>query len=195
MKYSKRFEEALIFANQLHSGQERKVSGAPYIGHLLGVASIVIEYGGNEDEAIGALLHDAIEDQGGTIIREEIRKRFGDTVVEIVDGCTDSDVIPKPPWRKRKEDYIAHLAEATPSILLVSASDKLHNTRATLKKYRVIGNEVWNYFAGKKDGTLWYYRTLIIAFRDRISRIPNCNPQIPQIVDELDRVVVELERL
>lgn len=194
MKYSKRFEDALVFANQLHREQQRKVSFTPYVGHLLGVSSIVIEHAGNEDEAIAALLHDAIEDQGAEY-REEIRNKFGDAVVEIVNGCTDSDTFPKLPWRERKEKYIAHLAEATPSILLVSASDKLQNSRAILEEYRILGDEVWERFKGKKDGTLWYYRALVIAFRDRISRIPNCNPQITRIVDELNRVVTELECL
>jgi (p)ppGpp synthase/HD superfamily hydrolase len=195
MLYSKRFEDALVFANRLHSEQQRKVSGTPYVGHLLGVASIVIEHGGTENEAIAALLHDAVEDQEVPKIREEIRKRFGDAVVEIVDGCTDSDVVPKPPWRKRKEDYIRHFAEASPSILLVSASDKLQNARATLEKYRIIGDEIWNYFEGKKDGMLWYYRALVTSFRERISHVPNCSPQIVRIIDELDRVVTELELL
>lgn len=195
MKYSKRFEDALVFASQLHKEQQRKVSGTPYIGHLLGVASIVIEHGGSEDEAIAALLHDAIEDQGGAKIRDEIRKRFGEKVVEIVDGCTDSDVIPKPPWRKRKEDYIEHLSMATLPILLVSASDKLYNARTIREEYRLIGDEVWNRFQGKKDGTLWYYRALVTAYRNRISKIPNCNPHLSVIVDELDRVVSELEQI
>ena len=132
MILSTRFEEALVFAAQLHREQTRKGTTIPYIAHLLGVASIVLEYGGDEDEAIAALLHDAIEDQGGASTREEIRRRFGETVVAIVNGCTDAEVIPKPPWRARKEDYIAHMAHASPSVRLVSAADKLHNARAIL---------------------------------------------------------------
>src|SRR5256885_5529462 len=122
MLLSARFEEALVFATQLHKEQVRKGTAIPYIAHLLGVTSIVLENGGNEDEAIAALLHDAIEDQGGAATREEIRRRFGDTVVAIVDGCTDAEVMPKPPWRGRKEAYIAHLCQASPSVRLISAA-------------------------------------------------------------------------
>src|SRR5947209_2209991 len=130
MRLTLRFEDALVFATQLHAGQRRKGSATPYVAHLLAVAAIVLENEGNEDEAIAALLHDAIEDQGGAPTREMIRERFGNRVVEIVDGCTDAEVIPKPPWRARKEAYIAHLRGATPSVRLVSAADKLHNARA-----------------------------------------------------------------
>src|SRR6478672_7509499 len=126
---SERFTQALTFATQLHANQKRKGSGVPYIAHLLGTASLALEHGANEDEAIAALLHDAIEDQGGAPTREEIRRRFGDTVTAIVDGCTDADVTPKPPWRARKEAYIAHVASAAKSVLLVSSADKLHNAR------------------------------------------------------------------
>jgi len=101
MKLSTRFEEALVFATQLHAGQTRKGTTIPYISHLLAVTAIVLEHGGDEDEAIAALLHDSIEDQGGASTREEIRRRFGDRVVEIVDGCTDTDLMPKPRWRVR----------------------------------------------------------------------------------------------
>lgn len=183
---SERFTNALIFATQLHAKQTRKGGKIPYIAHLLGVASIALENGANEDEAIAALLHDAIEDQGGAATREEIRRRFGDTVTEIVDGCTEIDGIPKPPWRQRKEAYIAHIPTASASVRLVSACDKLHNVRSILNDYRLLGDAVWNRFKGGKDGTLWYYRSLIEAFRTAGST---------PIVDELERVVGELERL
>ena len=133
MQLSDRFTEALTFAAELHADQVRKGSGTPYLAHLLGVASIVLEYGADEDEAIAALLHDAIEDRGGAQTREEIRRRFGDWVTEIVDGCTDSDRQPKSPWRQRKEAYIARLPQASKSVRLVSAADKLYNTRSLLK--------------------------------------------------------------
>ena len=160
MMFSERFTNALTFAAQLHATQTRKGGEVPYIAHLLGVASIALEYGANEDEAIAALLHDAIEDQGGAATREEIRRRFGDTVTEIVDGCTDSDTTPKPPWRQRKQAYIAHIPKASASVLLVSAADKLYNSWSILKDYRLIGDAVWERFQGGKDGTLWYYRSL-----------------------------------
>ena len=183
---SERFTEALIYATGLHATQTRKGSGIPYIAHLLGAASIALEYGANEDEAIAALLHDAVEDQGGAATREEIRRRFGDAVTEIVDGCTDAETIPKPPWRQRKEAYIAGIGAASRSVLLVSAADKLHNARSILKDYRASGECVWERFKGGKEGSLWYYRALVEAFRSAAGSTP--------LVEELDRVVSELER-
>ena len=184
--FSPRFDQALVYAHQLHARQTRKGTTMPYIGHLLAVTSIVIENGGTEDEAIAALLHDAVEDQGGAQIREEIRRRFGDNVAAIVDGCTDTDQVPKPPWRARKEDYLAHLSEASPSVLLVSLADKLHNARTIVQDYRAIGAEIWRRFTGGKEGTLWYYRALVDAFR--------AHGDSP-LMEEFDRVVGEMERL
>ncbi len=183
---SARFEEALVFATQLHAKQTRKGTSIPYIAHLLAVTSIVLEHGANEDEAIAALLHDAIEDQGGAATREDIRCRFGDTVVAIVDGCTDAEVMPKPPWRARKEAYIAHVREAPASVRLVSAADKLHNARTILADYRQLGESLWQRFNRGKEGTLWYYRSIVNAFR-----AAGTTP----LVEELDRVVSEIERL
>jgi GTP pyrophosphokinase len=186
VKLSTRFEEALTYAARLHAGQRRKGTKIPYVTHLLAVASIALRHGASEDEAIAALLHDAIEDQGGAATREEIRRRFGEEVVRIVDGCTDTDVSPKPPWRPRKEAYIAHVREAPASVRLVSAADKLDNSRAILADYRQVGEALWKRFTGGKAGTLWYYRSLVQAFREAGS-----NP----LIDELDRVVSEIERL
>src|SRR5688572_8301077 len=150
MHLSQRFEQALIYAVLIHAGQVRKGTEIPYVSHLLGVASIALEYGANEDEAIGALLHDAGEDAGGRGRIEDIRQRFGDTVANVVEGCTDTDVVPKPVWRKRKEDYIAHIGSASDSVRLVSASDKLHNARAILRDYRSHGEKLWERFTGGK---------------------------------------------
>ena len=186
MMLSDRFTDALTFATQLHAKQTRKGGGIPYIAHLLGVASIALEHGANEDEAIAALLHDAIEDQGGAATREEIRCRFGNTVTEIVDGCTESDLTPKPPWLERKQAYIAHIPGASPSVRLVSASDKLHNARSVLNDYRILGDAVWERFQGGKEGTLWYYHSLVEVFRSTGST---------PLIDELERTVRELERL
>lgn len=186
MKLSERFTDALVFATELHANQTRKGGGVPYIAHLMGVASIALEYGANEDEAIAALLHDAIEDQGGAATREEIRRRFGDTVTEIVDGCTDADTTPKPPWRQRKEAYIARLPKESASVHIVSAADKLYNARSVLTDYRLIGDAVWERFQGGKTGTLWYYRAVVEAFRAT---------EPTPLVDELERVVNELESL
>ena len=186
MKLSTRFEEVLVFATQLHAGQTRKGTTIPYISHLLAVTAIVLEHGGDEDEAIAALLHDSIEDQGGASTREEIRSRFGDRVVEIVDGCTDTDVMPKPPWRVRKEAYITHISVASAPVRLVSAADKLHNARTVLEDYRIVGEALWKRFNGGKEGTLWYYRAAVDALRKS-----GTSP----LIEELDRVVSEIECL
>lgn len=186
MNLTHRFSEALVYAAQLHAAQTRKVSEVPYISHLLRVCGIALEFGADEDEAIAALLHDAIEDQGGAATREEIRRRFGPRVVEIVDGCTDTDQTPKPPWRQRKEAYLAHLRHASASVRLVSASDKLDNARSLLRSYRELGEAVWDRFSGKREGTLWYYRSIVAILQD-VSPGP--------LVDELRRVVAELEQM
>jgi (p)ppGpp synthase/HD superfamily hydrolase len=174
----------LDYAARLHARQVRKRTDRPYIGHLLSVTSIVIEYGGDEEMAIAALLHDAVEDQGGTPRLKEIRKKFGKRVAHIVDGCTDSCTEPKPPWMERKRAYLDHVGEENADVRLVSAADKLSNVRETLNDVRQHGDEVFERFAGKKEGTLWYYRALVGAFRKAGN-----NP----LVEELDRAVTELE--
>jgi GTP pyrophosphokinase len=181
-----RFDEALVYANQLHGTQLRKGTRIPYVSHLMAVASIVIEHGGDEDEAIAALLHDAVEDQGGQAVLAEIRRRFGERVATIVESCTDADTIPKPPWRQRKVAYIAHLAEASPSARLVSNADKLHNARSLVADYRAIGDELWERFNSTRDDNLWYYRSLADLFLAQGE---------PRLAAELDRVVRELETL
>ncbi len=140
---TRRFEEALSFAARLHEQQKRKGTDIPYVSHLLAVAAIVLEDGGDEDEAVAALLHDAVEDQGGKATLQVIRKRFGDRVAGIVAGYTDSDETPKPPWRERKEKYIAHLRHAPHEVLRVSVADKLHNARAILRDLRKHGERLW----------------------------------------------------
>jgi (p)ppGpp synthase/HD superfamily hydrolase len=183
---SERFEKALVYAAVVHAGQTRKGTGIPYIGHLIGVTGIALEYGANEDEAIGALLHDAAEDAGGAGRIEDIRVRFGENVAKIVEGCTDTVITPKPPWRERKEKYIAHIKHVDASTILVSAADKLHNTRAILRDLRRDGDALWSRFRGGKEGSLWYYRALVSAFR------PHGDSDL---IDELDRVVSEIEKL
>ncbi len=186
MPYGERLEEALLYATRLHRDQTRKGTEVPYVTHLLAVAAIVGENGGTEDEVVAALLHDAPEDRGGKECLEEIRARFGDDVAEIVDGCTDTYEDPKPEWRPRKEAYVAHVAEASPSVRLVSAADKLHNARSILADLRALGDELWDRFTGGKEGTLWYYRALVEAY----TRVGS-NP----VVKELDWVVREIEAL
>jgi (p)ppGpp synthase/HD superfamily hydrolase len=182
MPYGEKLEHALLYASRLHRNQVRKGTSTPYITHLLAVASIVGENGGTEDEVVAALLHDAPEDQGGEATLRDIRLRFGDEVAEIVDGCTDTYQDPKPPWRERKERYLAHLANAPDSVRLVSSADKLHNARSVLSDYRLVGEDLWTRFNGRKEGTLWYYRAIV-------DTLPDENP----IIEELDRVVTELE--
>ena len=186
MILTQRFHDALGYAMELHATQVRKGTTIPYLAHLLAVASLVIEHGSTEDEAIAALLHDAIEDQGGAPTREAIRRRFGDTVVTIVDGCTDAEVVPKPPWQQRKEAYIAHLQHAPPAVHLVSIADKLHNARAILTDYRMLGDTLWARFNGGREGTLWYYQALLQVFRE-VGTAPAA------LIDELDLVIRQLE--
>lgn len=171
MRLSPRFRDALAFAAEIHDGQVRKGSAVPYVSHLLAVCALVLEHGGDEDEAIAALLHDAIEDQaehlgGAEALRREIEARFGPAVLAIVNGCTDADTLPKPPWRARKVAYLAHLRVAPPSIRLVAAADKLHNARCVLEDYRSLRERLWARFHGGRDGTLWYYREVAEALRE-----------------------------
>ena len=184
VKLGPRFLRAFNFAAEKHAGQTRKASTIPYIAHLMGVASTVLEFGGDEDLAIAALLHDVVEDCGGAPMLKEVRRRFGSRVAKIVDGCTDSDTDPKPPWRERKETYIRHLKTADAETRLVSAADKLNNVRSILSDYRDIGESLWARFNGGRDGTLWYYRALLQEF---VRRKPN------RLIRELELAIKELE--
>jgi (p)ppGpp synthase/HD superfamily hydrolase len=181
-----RFQEALIFATQLHAKQARKGTGIPYIAHLLSVTALVLEAGGDEDEAIAALLHDSAEDQGGRRTLEEIRLRFGSRVADLVDGLTDTYDCPKPPWRERKERYIANLRQACPAVRRISLSDKLHNARSIIADLNTDGGMVWERFKGGKDGSLWYYRTLVELYKEM---------EEGYLIEELARVVSEIENL
>jgi GTP pyrophosphokinase len=188
---SPRFAEAMRGAADLHATQMRKGTRIPYIAHLLGVASIALHYGAGEDEAIAALLHDAIEDAprelGANWVRNWIRFRFGERVLTIVEGCTDADVTPKPSWLTRKRDYVARVVHEPASVILVSASDKLHNATAVLTDFREIGDELWPRFnrdAGK-SGVIGYYRGLVTAYR--------ATRHHPRLIRDLDRVVSTIE--
>jgi (p)ppGpp synthase/HD superfamily hydrolase len=178
-----RFVRAFAFAAEKHSGQTRKASSIPYIAHLMGVASLVLEFGGDEDMAIAALLHDVVEDCGGAAMLKEVRRRFGARVAAMVEGCTDSFTTPKPPWRERKEGYIRHLKKAILDTRLVSAADKLNNVRSILSDYREVREAIWERFNGGREGTLWYYRALLEEFL----RKPN------RVIHEFDLAVRELE--
>ena len=185
------FESALKYASRLHAKQTRKGSDAPYISHLLAVAAIVLENGGTEKEAIAALLHDAVEDQGGQKTLDEIRRRYGKRVARIVDAVSDTDQSPKPPWRKRKEAYIERLQSEPYSVRLVVAADKLHNARDLLSSYRVQGEDLWSHFNGSREGTLWYYRAVVDALIDAAE--PD-EDQLRAIIDEIDRTLAALQQ-
>ncbi|MDF5738345.1 MULTISPECIES: HD domain-containing protein [unclassified Nostoc] len=165
-KLTEKFELALVYATRLHASQTRKNSGVPYVAHLLSVAALVLEARGTEEEAIASLLHDSIEDQGGKSTREEIRQRFGETVLAIVDGCTEWDTPPKPPWLKRKQQYLENLRYALPSVRLVSLADKLHNARSLLADWQQHGNVIWADFSAGKEKTLWFYQSLVQVYQE-----------------------------
>jgi len=183
-KLSSRFDRAFLYAAEKHAAQTRKKTDVPYISHLMSVAALVLEAGGDEDQAIAALLHDVVEDCGGVPVLEEVQRHFGDRVAKIVEGCTDAYTIPKPPWKQRKLDYLEILRRADDDIRLVSAADKLHNVRTILADYRTEGDAVWERFSGRRDGTLWYYRAVLEVLQ---------GGKRNRLVDELQRVVTELE--
>lgn len=162
-----RYDEALAYASRLHRTQTRKGSGIPYIAHLLSVSALVLEHGGDEDQAIAGLLHDAAEDQGGKAQLETIRQQFGETVAQIVADCTDAWTEPKPPWRARKEAYLAALPTKQDSSLLVSLADKTHNAEAIVSDKREIGDAIFQRFTGRRDGTIWYYKALADVFAQK----------------------------
>ncbi len=188
LRLTRRFDDAVAYATVAHAGQLRKKTGVPYIAHLLGVTAITLEFGGDEDEAVGALLHDAAEDAGGRDRLADIRARFGEGVAQIVEGCTDTFETPKPSWIERKKKYIAHLPEADSPTLLVSAADKLHNVRAIVRDVRRDGGAAFEKFNGKRHGTLWYYGAIVKSFRDN-------KESNPELVDELERVVKALHEI
>lgn len=179
-----RFGAALQMAHRLHRHQLRKGTRVPYLSHLLAVASLVLEAGGDEDQAIAALLHDAAEDQGGELILSEIEEQFGARVAGYVEACSDTLTSPKPPWRERKERYLARLAAEEGAARLISLADKLHNARSILADLRRVGAQAWQRFNGGREGTLWYYRSLCILF---------LQSDDTGMAKELQRVLAEIE--
>lgn len=180
-----RFRRALSYAARIHAKQFRKGTTRPYIAHLLGVTATVLTHGGDEDEAIAALLHDAVEDQGGEERLRDVRRKFGARVAKIVEGCTDSYGDEKPPWLERKKQYLRHLRKANASVRLVAAADKLYNVREVLMDLQTRGGEVWSRFKGGKNGTLWYY--------EQVAKILRGSGDA-ELVAELSRVVRELRK-
>jgi len=191
-KLTDRFDRALVYATHVHGGQVRKGTSIPYVSHLLAVTATVLEYGGDEDLAIAALLHDSVEDQGGKARLEDVRNRFGDRVAKVVEACSDSiaDTAKgerKEDWRTRKTAYIGHLGQADDDVLRVSLADKVHNARAILRDLRKddVGEKIWSRFNQPRDKTLWYYRSLADKFRERLPG---------QLADELHEIVEMLDQ-
>lgn len=180
-----RFDAAFRYALDAHAHQVRKGTSVPYISHLMGVASLVLDAGGGEDEAIAALLHDVAEDQGGRPRLDDVRTRFGDTVARIVESCTDSWITPKEPWIDRKRAYVQHARRLAPDALRVSAADKVHNAWTILRDLRTVGEDTWKRFNATPDDVLWYYESLVRSFREAGSG---------PLVDELARIVRGIER-
>lgn len=188
---SPRFALALQFANQIHATQVRKGLGAPYISHLMAVSALVLEYGGDEDQAIAALLHDAAEDCGGRPMLETVRVMFGEEVASIVECCTDTFESPKPAWRPRKEAYIARMRTEPPSARLVVTADKLHNLANTIRDIRAQGPAAWcaamaSSANGSAEKQMWYYQ----GCRDALA-----TGWTHPLIREFSRAVDELERL
>ena len=186
-----RFDRALLYATHVHGGQVRKGTSTPYVAHLLAVAATVLEYGGDEDLAIAALLHDSVEDQGGRARLEDVRNRFGARVAQVVEACSDSLADTgagerKAHWQERKDKYLAHLQIADEDILRVSLADKVHNARAILRdlRKREIGEKIWSRFSQPKERTLWYYGSLADIFR---KKLPG------QLAEELGEIVAVLK--
>jgi GTP pyrophosphokinase len=183
---TERYQQALEYTFQLHSHQTRKGNETPYLAHLLSVSALVLENGGDEDQAIAALLHDAVEDQGGVETLNVIEQRFGPNVARIVDGCTDAYAHPKPPWRERKTAYLSNLKTSDKAILLVSLADKVHNAKSILNDLQSGQENVWEKFNGGKDGTLWYYSSLADIFDQ--SPFIHLKKELRTIVDEIQNI-------
>jgi (p)ppGpp synthase/HD superfamily hydrolase len=186
MPLTSRFTDALIYATHLHANQTRKGSGIPYISHLLAVCALVLEHGGDEDQSIAALLHDAAEDQGGHETLADVQARFGERVARMVAELSDTFETPKPPWRARKEAYLSHLLRAPADTLLVSLADKVHNARTILADYQQVGNDIWKRFKQGQEETVWYYRSLADIFQQIYPGY---------LTSELNRVVTAMEQL
>lgn len=201
MELSSAFGDALAWAVALHAAQRRKVLETPYAGHLLAVTASVLQYGGAEEEAIAAVLHDAVEDQGGAPLLAEIEQRFGPRVAQLVLACSDAMLRPKPPWPERKRQHVAKMRTADDSVRLIVAADKLDNVRSLVDAYRRCGESLWQHFRGGREGTLWYYRAMLEALACPLPAAPD-NPaghtpraRTVELLAEVERAVSELERL
>ena len=185
----RRFADAMVYAWDVHQGQWRKGTSVPYVAHLLGVASLVLGDGGDEDEAIGALLHDAAEDHGGRGRLADIERRFGARVALIVEACSDSLDEPKPPWRGRKEGFLRVLLEAPPEVVRVALADKLYNCRSMVADVGAGGATVWGRFKAGPREQLWYYTRLLAVFRQRSTSL-----MVGQLAFEIEALAALVER-
>lgn len=181
-----RFADAFAYAVELHARQARKGTTIPYVTHLMAVCSLALEDGADEDAAIAALLHDGPEDQGGQVVLDDIRQRFGDRVTDIVDGLTDTLEDPKPPWRQRKEAYLVRLRDEPEEVLRVSLADKLHNARSILVDATAPDTDVWGRFNAGRDEQAWYFAELLSIFEQHLCSSRNL-PEFRRVVGELFR--------
>lgn len=185
--YSSRFIHALQFAGHIHATQRRKGSEIPYLSHLMAVSALVMDHGGTESEAIGALLHDAAEDCGGRPMLDLIRATFGTEVTDIVDGCTDTFEEPKPAWKPRKEIYIRHLRTASDAVRTVACADKLHNMTCTVRDLRRHNGPAYcSRFSTGRDEQVWFYRSCLDAFK---------KGKAPAMLDEYEITLKAFEEL
>lgn len=182
-----RYAAAVAYASEVHAAQDRKGTGVPYVAHLLGVSSLVLEAGGDEDLAIAALLHDAAEDHGGEARLSDISARFGDRVASVVRGCSDSledEGAPKQDWETRKREHLERLSDASDDVLLVWMSDKVHNGRAIVTDLGVEGSAAMERFNAPADRVLWYYRSNLVLAEQRI--VPaSLRIALRQVVEDL----------
>lgn len=191
---SPRLAEAFAFAERIHRGQTRKKTQAPALSHLMAVTSLVLENGGDEEEAMAALLHDGPEDCAGQETLTEIRRLFGDRVAHIVEGCTDSMETPKPPWQERKNHYIAHLPAADESTQLVSLADKVHNVRSLVTEHRTVGEGLWERFSATRKESLWYYESLLRVFQEaNLKRGAVLVRELAHALEELRSLITDAE--
>ena len=189
MKIDKyKYKKALDFAYKIHFKQVRKDTQILYFTHLVAVSNHVIENGGTTDEAIGGLLHDAVEDQGGAKILKKIKKLFGAKVAKIVDECSDTDVVPKPPWLERKKKYISDIKTKDQSSILVSLCDKLHNGICIVNDYKRVGNKVWNRFNGSPKEVSWYYESLHQEFAKHLKGYKLLQNNYLSVIKEIKKI-------
>ncbi len=189
-RYSARVCEALTLAALLHAEDPRKDTSIPYVSHLVAVAALVMEDGGDENDVIAALLHDAVEDQGGTATAEVIRKQFGDQVADVVIECSDAapeEGQEKPPWHERKRRHLAGIVNMSEPALRVTAADKLHNVQSTLFDVRRNGASVWDRFKTGREGFVWYHREILAVL---LQRTPGSRSvqRLSQVLEELGEI-------